>query len=102
MKMLVAQSYLTHCDSMDCSPTGRSVHGISQARIQEWVAQETFPTQGSSQGILHYRWILYKATREIYAIIKLSLLQGLQETGCSDTSKIDIPFSRFILLQLIP
>ena len=25
-------------DSMDCSPPGSSVHGISQARILEWVA----------------------------------------------------------------
>ena len=34
----VAQSYLTLCDPMDCSPPGFSVHGISQARILEWVA----------------------------------------------------------------
>ena len=26
------------CDVMDCSPPGSSVHGISQARILEWVA----------------------------------------------------------------
>ena len=26
------------CNSMDCSPPGSSVDGISQARIQEWVA----------------------------------------------------------------
>ena len=26
------------CDPMDCSPPGSSVHGISQARIPEWVA----------------------------------------------------------------
>jgi len=26
------------CDLMDCSPPGSSVHGISQARIPEWVA----------------------------------------------------------------
>ena len=25
------------CDSMDCSPPGSSVHGISKARILEWV-----------------------------------------------------------------
>ena len=28
----------TLCDPMDCSPSGSSVHGISQARILEWVA----------------------------------------------------------------
>ena len=32
------QSFLTHCDCMDCSPSGSSVHGISQARILECVA----------------------------------------------------------------
>ena len=26
------------CDPMDCSPPGSSIHGISQARILEWVA----------------------------------------------------------------
>ena len=32
-----AQSYPTLCDSMDCSPPGSSVHGVSQPRILEWV-----------------------------------------------------------------
>ena len=34
----VAQSCPTLCDSMDCRPSGSSVHGILQARILEWVA----------------------------------------------------------------
>ena len=34
----VAQSCLTLCDPVDCSPPGSSVHGILQARILEWVA----------------------------------------------------------------
>ena len=33
-----AQSCMTLCDPMDCSPSGSSVHGILQARILEWVA----------------------------------------------------------------
>jgi len=33
-----AQSCLTLCDPMECSPPGSSVHGILQARILEWVA----------------------------------------------------------------
>ena len=37
MKVLVTQSCLTLCDTMDCSPPGSSVHGILQARILEWV-----------------------------------------------------------------
>ena len=36
MYVLVAQSCLTLCDPMDCSPPGFSVHGILQVRILEW------------------------------------------------------------------
>ena len=38
IKVLVAQSCPTLCDPMDYSPPGSSVHGISWARILEWVA----------------------------------------------------------------
>ena len=55
--VLVAQSWLTLCDSMNCSPQVSSVHGILQARILEWVAI-SFSKQGSSPGLLHGRWIL--------------------------------------------
>ena len=34
----VAQSCLTLCNPMDCSPPGSSVHGILQTRILVWVA----------------------------------------------------------------
>ena len=44
---LVAQSRPTLCIPMDCSPPGSSVHGISQARILEWVAISS--SRGSSQ-----------------------------------------------------
>ena len=43
----VAQSCLTLCGPMDCSPPGSSVHGILQARILEWVAISS--SRGSSQ-----------------------------------------------------
>ena len=43
---LTAQLCLTLGNSMDCSPPGSSLHGISQARIQEWVA--IFFSRGSS------------------------------------------------------
>ena len=36
--VLVAQSCLTLCDPIDCSPPGSSVHEILQARILGWVA----------------------------------------------------------------
>ena len=41
--VLVAQSYPTLCDSMDCSPPGSSVHGVLQARVLEWLP---FPSPG--------------------------------------------------------
>ena len=33
----VAQTCLTLCNPMDCSPPGSSIHGIFQARIVEWL-----------------------------------------------------------------
>ena len=47
LKVLVAQSCLTLCDSMDCNLPGSSVLGILQARIVEWVAISF--SRGSSQ-----------------------------------------------------
>ena len=38
MKVFVAQSCLTLCDTMDYSLPGSSVHGTLQARLLEWAA----------------------------------------------------------------
>ena len=38
VKVSVAQSCQTLCNRADCSPPGSSIHGISQARILEWLA----------------------------------------------------------------
>ena len=43
---LVAQSCLTLCDPLDCSPPSPSVHGIFQARVLERVAFSS--SRGSS------------------------------------------------------
>ena len=51
------------CNSMDCSLPGSSIHGISQARILEWIAisflQGIFLTQGRRDSylfrILHWQ-----------------------------------------------
>ena len=55
----IAQSCPALCDLMDGSPPGSSVHGISQARLLEWVAifllWRIFPTQGSNS---HFRCLL--------------------------------------------
>ena len=42
----VTKSCSTLCKPMDCSPPGSSVHGISQARILEWIAISS--SRGSS------------------------------------------------------
>ena len=44
----VAQSCPTLCDPIECSLTGSSVHGISQARILEWIS---FPGDLPNPGI---------------------------------------------------
>ena len=69
---LVIKSCSTACDPMDCNPPVYSVHGISQARILEWVA--FFFSRGSSQprdqtcGSCICRWILYYwASREAHS-----------------------------------
>ena len=63
---LVAQSCLTLCNPMDCSSPGSSIHGISQARMMEWVA--IFFCRGSlwprDRTCISYmcRWIIYHCT----------------------------------------
>ena len=42
-----AQSYLTLCHSMDCSPPGSSVHGVFLAGVLECVAMPS--SRGSSR-----------------------------------------------------
>ena len=63
---LVTQSCPTLCKPTDWSPPASSVHGISQARILEWVAisfsRGIFPTRGLNLCLLcllHYKQILY-------------------------------------------
>ena len=65
--LLVSQSCRTLCNSIDYSPPGSSVHGISQARIlSHFLFQEIFPTQGLNPRLLLGRQILYHwATWEV-------------------------------------
>ena len=61
--LLVVVSLPSHvrlfCNLMNCSLPGFSDHGISQARILEWVAisfsRGSFPTQGSNLCLLHWQ-----------------------------------------------
>ena len=68
---LVAQSYLTLCNPMDCSPPGSSVHGILQARKLEWVAISSFsrssqPRDRSQVSHIAGRFFTIWATREAH------------------------------------
>ena len=58
-----AQSYLTLCDPMDCSPPGSSVHGYSPGKNTgvgcHVLLQEISPTQRLNSGLPHCRQILY-------------------------------------------
>ena len=85
----VAQSCLTLCDPMDCSPPGSSVHGILQARILEWVAMlssrgpsppGTEPTALSSLALagrlLTISTVAWEAPRESLWSLKYSKPQG--------------------------
>ena len=53
------------CGLMDCSPPGSSVHGILQARIQEWVAISF--SRGSSR-IWDRTWVSCTAGRILYCL----------------------------------
>ena len=58
-----AQSRPPLCNPMDCSPPDSSVHGISQARILEWIATSSSRESSQPRFWAHVscigRWILY-------------------------------------------
>ena len=60
----VTQSCPTLCDSMDCGPSGSSVHGNSPDKNTGMgchaLLQGIFQTQGSNPSLLHCSWILYR------------------------------------------
>ena len=60
---LAAQSCVTLCDSVNCSPPGSSVHGDSPGKNTgvgvHALFQGIFPTQGLNPGLLLCRWILH-------------------------------------------
>ena len=87
-----AQLCPTFCDPMDCSLPGFSVHGISQARILEWVAISF--SRGSSwprdwtcmSWVLSLgRWILYHcATWESW--FNIHQVKGEMATHCENSN----------------
>ena len=72
----MAQSPQTLCNPMDCSPPGSSVHGISQARILEWVAISF--SRGSSLP-RDWTWVSCVAGRFFFFTIWTTRVQGPSE-----------------------
>ena len=70
-KVLVIQSCLTLCNPMGCSPPGSLVHGVLQARIQEWVAipfsrRSSWPRDQTWVSCTAGRFFTIWATREVH------------------------------------
>ena len=95
-KVLVSQSCLTLYDPMDYSPSGFSVHGLSQARILEWVAisfsrGSSWPRDWTCVSWIAGRFLTIWATREATpkAVCQFQgwILQALQPPS-SHTSEI--------------
>ena len=65
---LVAKSYPTLCDPLNSSLPSSSVHGISQARIMEWVALSFSRVPSRARdlnlGLLHCGQILYHLSHQ--------------------------------------
>ena len=64
------------CDPMDCSPPGSSVHGISKARILEWVAirfsrGSFWPRYWTQVSCIAGRFFTNWATREAQSVLLL-------------------------------
>ena len=63
---LVAQSCPTLCNLMDSSPPGSFVHGISQARILEWVAISSSRGSSRPRDRTHVSCICYIGRQILY------------------------------------
>ena len=94
MLCLVAQSCLTLCDSMDCTPPGSSNHGDSPGKNTGVgcyaLLQGIFPTQGSNLGLPHCRWILYHLSH-----------QGSPLISCNDQVCEHCLSQSFIVLETV-
>ena len=77
-----AYSVMSTWDPMDCSPPGSSVHGISQARIMEWVAMPLSRVSSWPRG---WTWVscIFCISRRVLYPLTLSALP--KETGYINT-----------------
>ena len=81
------------CDPMGCSPSGSSVHGISQARILEWVAMPSSRRSSWPRDRTHVsctgRWVLYHwATWNLARFVCPFLLGHLLHSSVGPTCQV--------------
>ena len=101
--VLIAQSCLTLCDPMDCSPPGSSVHGDSAGKNtgvgSHSLLQGIFQIQGSNSGLLHCRQILQTvwATREARESTLSRLFEWLPDLIANNADT----FQAFYLYSLV-
>ena len=82
--VLVAQSYPTLCDHVDCSPPGSSVHGFSRQEYwSNFLLQGIFLTQVLNPGILHCRQMLYRLSYYTYVQLSHFALQQQLTQHCN-------------------
>ena len=62
VKVKVAQSYLTLCNPLDCSPWNSPGETTGVGSLS--LLQGIFPTQGFNSGLLRCRWILYQLSHK--------------------------------------
>ena len=94
--VLVAQSYPTLCNPLDCSPPGPSIHEVSQVRILAWVAISRedhipgiFLTQGSNLCLLHWQANSLPLSHQGSPILPLRLVYSWFLKICWCTCKWD-------------
>ena len=110
VKLLVAQPSPILWDPMDCSPPGSSVHGISQARKQEWIATpfsrgsswseeptQVFCIAGRFFTVWATRLIIWGSKRNILGIYNLLMKTKVTYT---DTRVQSRPYHSFTILFL--
>ena len=61
-----AQSHLTLCDPMDCSPPGSSIQWIFWAKILEWVAISYSKRSSQSRDWTHVSCVSFSGRRILY------------------------------------
>ena len=87
-KLCCAQSCLTLCNPINCSPPGSSIRGDSPGKYTgvgcHFLLQGIFPTQGSNPVLPHCRQILYRLGKECVS----RLGSANQEADLSATEKI--------------